>query len=169
MTRKIEFTEALLAVCRAEVTATYPLESGGVLMGRRHGGSYWTVDHVIGPGPNAHHSPTRFSPDLAWQHERIAERFYCTGGMSTYLGDWHSHPGMRHGRMSRIDKRALREIIDSEAAQCPEPLMMILWGGPTTWGSAVWHARLWTNWWGVINIKTAAVEMIDQSRCVTIE
>lgn len=150
MTResRVHLDEALLGQCEREITRTFPLESGGVLMGSRVYPDSWTIDHVVGPGPAARHSRYRFTPDLAWQHAQIAERFHATGGASTYLGDWHSHPGARHGRPSHVDERALRTIIESDAARCPDPLMMILWGGPNAWQCALWRARLEASWWG---------------------
>ncbi|MET3654421.1 hypothetical protein [Dyella japonica] len=77
------------SICEAEASTTFSLESGGVLMGRQQGKNFWQVDHVIGPGQNAVHGRFRFIPDLPWQHEQIAKRFYETNGQSTYLGDWH--------------------------------------------------------------------------------
>lgn len=153
---------SLLAQCDREVARTFPMESGGVLMGARIDNDHWRVDHVVGPGPAARHSRYRFSPDLPWQHDRIAERFHATGGASTYLGDWHSHPGARHGRLSHVDERALGAIIDSEAAQCPAPLMMILWGGPDAWQCAMWRARLEATWWGGTRVRVRACVLADR-------
>lgn len=139
----------LIEVCRIEVTRTFPLESGGVLMGRRIGPNEWLVDHVIGPGPRATHQRYRFSPDLDWQHEQIAAWFHATNGQSTYLGDWHSHPGARHGRLSYVDRAACRTILRSPASQCDRVLMAIVWGSPEGWDLDVWACELGVGWiWG---------------------
>ena len=97
------------------------------------------VDEVIGPGPNARQDRYRFEPDLVWQHARIAERYISTNGLSTYLGDWHSHPYASDGELSSIDRLALRTISKSSDAQCPEPIMLIFWGSPKKWSLSAWR------------------------------
>ena len=137
----VYLSPALLTVCEWEVTRTFPLESGGVLMGTRVGDDVWHVDHIVGPGPRANHARYRFSPDLDYQTCEIAQQFHDTGGRSTYLGDWHSHPGATHGRLSYKDQGVLKKITNAPAAQCQVPLMMILWGQPDQWIPSLWHAR----------------------------
>jgi len=138
----VAISSDLIAACATEVRRTFPLESGGVLMGRLVGQQAWVVDHIVGPGPKATHAHCRFLPDLPWQHDRIAERFLATDGISTYLGDWHSHPGARHGRLSYTDCKALRCIINAPEASCSSPLMMILWSGDPEWQLSIWNANL---------------------------
>lgn len=128
-------------MCEHEISRTFPLESGGVLMGAYVSTDIWYVDQIIGPGPRAKHARCRFSPDLDFQAREIAHRFHDTSGRSTYLGDWHSHPDAMHGRLSSVDKEALKEIASAPAAKCPVPLMMILWGRPDQWMRSLWHAR----------------------------
>lgn len=108
-------------------------------MGRRMTEDKWLIDEVIGPGPLARHSRFRFSPDIDYQHAEIAARYRATDGASTYIGDWHSHPGARHGGLSYLDRKALRRVMDEPSAQCPEPLMMILWGEPNEWSVSAWQ------------------------------
>lgn len=136
----------LLDGCRVEADRTFPLESGGVLMGERLSSECWRIDHIIGPGPGARHERYRFTPDPAWQHERIAERFLATGGRSTYLGDWHSHPGACHGRLSYVDRGAARAILRSPDSQCDRVLMAIVWGRPDDWDIDVWACELGSGW-----------------------
>lgn len=128
-------------------------------MGRRTGVNEIVVDQVIGPGPNARHERYRFEPDIRWQHAKIADHYYATGGTSTYLGDWHSHPGAIHGRLSSIDRKALRIINSEPEAQCPEPLMVILWGKPEAWKIAVWQGRLRARsfLWGALEVTSLDV------------
>lgn len=145
----IRFEPGCLNECQAEVDRTFPLESGGVLIGRRLAGNRWHVDFIVGPGPRARHGRIRFSPDLEYQTAAIANRFYATNGESTYLGDWHSHPGASHGRLSLKDEGALRKIIRAPSAQCEEPLMVILWGSPGAWTATAWLAQLGARtFWG---------------------
>ena len=147
----------LLDACRIEANRTFPFESGGVLMGEQVGPDRWLIDHIIGPGPGARHERYRFTPDPAWQHERIAERFRATGGRSTYLGDWHSHPSAHHGRLSYIDRGAARTILRSPDSQCDRMLMAIVWGRPDNWNIDVWACELGSGWlWnnGVLVVQT---------------
>lgn len=134
----IRMPRTLIAACEQEVSRTFPLESGGVLMGTRSDSGAWLIDHVIGPGPQAKHAAYSFYPDMAYQVQAIARRFAETGGRSTYLGDWHSHPRAMHGRLSTKDRSALKTIASAPAAQCPNPLMLILWGQPGAWEPALW-------------------------------
>lgn len=136
----VHFRRSLLQVCEDEVTRMFPLESGGVLMGRRMDKDEWQVDHIVGPGRAPRHARYRFSPDLDYQRKEIARRFIDTRGQSTYLGDWHSHPKARHGGLSYLDRHALGKIMDAPGAQCPAPLMMILWGEPDSWAPTIWRA-----------------------------
>lgn len=132
----------LVEGCLQEIDATFPQESGGVLMGQQRPQGEICVDEVVGPGPNARHQRYSFEPDLDWQRARIAERYARTGGKSTYLGDWHSHPGASHGGLSNTDRKALKTIIRAPEAQCPRPLMIIFWGAPDAWFLSAWQARL---------------------------
>lgn len=127
--------------CLQEIDATFPQESGGVLMGQQQGqGEIW-IDEIVGPGPKARHERYSFEPDLEWQRARIAEHYATTEGRSTYLGDWHSHPEASHGGLSNTDLKALKTIIRAPKAQCPRPLMMIFWGAPDAWSLSAWQAR----------------------------
>lgn len=132
----------LVERCLREIDATFPQESGGVLMGQQQGQSAIYIDEIVGPGPNARHRRYSFEPDLEWQRARIAERYTRTEGKSTYLGDWHSHPEAGHGGLSDTDHRALKTIIRAPEAQCPKPLMVIFWGAPDAWSLSAWQARL---------------------------
>lgn len=53
----------------------------------------------------------------------------ASGRISTYLGDWHTHP-LGSEQLSPIDIAALKEIASSEEARCSQPLMLLAVGGP---------------------------------------
>lgn len=149
----------LLDKCLDEASRTFPLESGGILMGQWLRPDLWQVDYVIGPGPQAHHERFRFSPDPDWQHDRIAERFRATGGRSTYLGDWHSHPNARHGRLSYTDKLAAQTILRSPQSQCERLLMMLVWGYPSSWKTSAWacETSAWKLWRSGVDVLAAEI------------
>lgn len=151
----------LIEAFQTEATRTFPLESGGVLMGERTGPSDWRVDHVIGPGPHAKHQRYRFSSDPDWQHERIAARFHTTNGRSTYVGDWHSHPGARHGRLSYVDRAACRTILRSPDSRCNRVLMAIVWGSPSDWDFDIWACELGLGWIWNAGVLVSHVDVTD--------
>lgn len=114
-----------------------PNETGGILMG------YWSsegavvVTHAIGPGPDARHSRHAFYPDVKF-HDSETERIYRESGrISTYLGDWHTHP---HGanNMSQRDRKTLLNIACAPEARAAKPLMAIL-SIRRDCALAIWH------------------------------
>ncbi len=128
----IWLSTAAFAEMSVEATLSSPLETGGVLMGR------WTdgqplVTSIVGPGPKAVHRTHGFSPDYEFQEAEIRRRFTSSGGWETYLGDWHTHPGESHAKLSRQDRQTLGRISRDPGSQAPRPLMIVLIGGPDFW------------------------------------
>jgi integrative and conjugative element protein (TIGR02256 family) len=136
---------------RAEVTheanRAFPNETGGVLMG------YWwhasledplggcvVVAAVIGPGPLAIHKPRSFSPDHEYQEREVGRVYQASGRMSTYLGDWHTHPNGT-GLLSRRDERTAIRIASAPRARAPRPVMLVLAGGDP-WVPHAWVANV---------------------------
>lgn len=131
----------ILAACRKEASCHYPLESGGTFMGYIHDGVV-VIDSHIGAGPFARRQRFSFTPDQEWQLEQIAVHYEQSGRRSTYVGDWHSHPGASSGQLSTKDCGVLKRIMSTPAARCTQPVMAILWGGPSDWELAPWSATL---------------------------
>jgi integrative and conjugative element protein (TIGR02256 family) len=122
-----------------EARRTEPLESGGVLLGwHDQEDLQLVVASVFGPGPEATHQRTRFSPDGDWQREQIAKTYEASGRTVSYLGDWHSHPGGSDSP-SRRDERTARRIARSRSARARQPLMLILPGKASTWRPAAYR------------------------------
>lgn len=109
-------------------------------MGWRHGGDVQVTDRV-GPGPDALHCGSVFEPDQAWQEAEIARVYRQSGRRSTYLGDYHTHPGGRP-RPSRRDREVARLIASSPEARIARPIMMIV--GLTAAGMVRARAFEWT-------------------------
>lgn len=130
---------AVTHMMRGEAERTFPLESGGVLLG------YWAdefhelvITHATGPGPNAVHRAHGFVPDHEFQEAEVARLYRESGRVSGYLGDWHSHPlGGVH--LSRRDRRTLRHIAGHREARAPVPVMAVLGGGVPDWLLGVWR------------------------------
>lgn len=115
-------------MCR-EASIHAPLETGGVLMG------YWSkestevvVTECVEAGPASVHRMTAFSPDHDYQNKEIARIYGESGRITTYLGDWHSHPN-ESSYLSRSDRRTLMRIVASRTARAPIALMAVLAGG----------------------------------------
>lgn len=126
-------------VMREEAMRTFPLESGGVLLG------YWAdefqevvITHATGPGSNAVHRRHSFVPDHEFQEAEVARIYQESGRISGYLGDWHSHP-LGDVNLSRRDRRTLRRIAGHEEARAPVPVMAVVAGSEHTWLLAVWR------------------------------
>jgi integrative and conjugative element protein (TIGR02256 family) len=134
---------------------TMPNETGGVLMG------YWpsegsvVITHIIGPGPGARHTRYAFYPDLDF-HDREIERIYSESGrISTYLGDWHTHPHGGNGTSQR-DRKTLLNIACAPEARAPKPLMAIL-SIRRDCALAIWH---WEGKHFLWNSRLSAGELI---------
>jgi integrative and conjugative element protein (TIGR02256 family) len=129
MPKSQQVTIWLPAPCLAHMAeqgeSSMPKETGGVLMG------YWAshngvvITHIIGPGPNARHGRYSFHPDVEFHDREIARVYRDSGRISTYLGDWHTHP---HGgnSMSQRDRKTLMNIACAPEARAATPLMAIL-------------------------------------------
>jgi len=111
----------------AEAGRMSPLETGGILVGYHTEGDI-IITTIIGPGPRGEHGAHWFVPDQTYHEEEIARIYHSSGRMSTYLGDWHSHPKGRP-RLSLRDRRTLRRIARTPDARAPQPLMLIVSGG----------------------------------------
>ncbi len=108
----------------AEGLRTFPLETGGILMGFE-ADEHLFVTTVIGPGPWAVHRRRSFIPDTDWQLARVAEVYARSGRTEHYLGDWHTHP-RGSTTASLRDLLAARSIARHSPARCPRPIMLIM-------------------------------------------
>jgi len=121
---------------------TFPLETGGILMGFVTA-ERTVVTSVVGPGPRAIHRRHSFTPDAEWQQGRVAELYERSGRRDTYLGDWHTHPG-GSTCASFTDWFAAWTIARSRDARCPNPVMVVLAltaAGALSVGAYRWNRR----------------------------
>lgn len=108
-----------------EAAAAAPDETGGMLLGYEGlDAPEPVVTGIVGPGPDAQHSPSGFEPDADWQQGELERVYADSGRITTYLGDWHTHP-RGPARPSRKDRRTARRIARSKEARAPAPLMLI--------------------------------------------
>jgi integrative and conjugative element protein (TIGR02256 family) len=119
---------ALLEDVTAEGRRWAPDETGGMLVGYRTAADVradLVVTHAIEAGPNAKRARTRFVPDGRWQQEQLEHLYETTDRISTYLGDWHTHP--RGGvRPSGVDHKTFERVAATPDARAPHPLILIV-------------------------------------------
>ena len=117
----------------------YPTtETGGILMGYSPDDSQdVVVTHIVGPGPNAIHSKSRFLPDNEFHKQIVRQIYKASDRKYYYLGDWHTHP---RGScfMSSYDKRTLQRISKYKQARILSPIMCIL-ADYDEWEIGVWR------------------------------
>jgi integrative and conjugative element protein (TIGR02256 family) len=105
-----------------------PQETGGMLIGYRTSelaDAEIVVTGLIGAGPEARRTRNRFEPDGPWQQEQLERIYAQSGRVTTYLGDWHSHP--RGGtRLSAIDRATYQRVASDRKARAPHPLVLII-------------------------------------------
>jgi integrative and conjugative element protein (TIGR02256 family) len=126
---------------KREADVRAPRETGGILLGYVAPGTEpedVVVEAVLGPGPNAAHYAHRFEPDSAWQQQQLAQAYAESGRLTTYLGDWHTHPG-GVAVPSRRDRRTARAIARSKSARMSRPIMLILASEHERWRAAAYR------------------------------
>jgi integrative and conjugative element protein (TIGR02256 family) len=122
----------------SEADRTFPLESGGILMGYV-AEEELVISEIIGPGPDAIHRAYSFTPDYAYQEFEAARSYEESGRKWTYLGDWHSHPRQKWPNLSAKDIQTLHRIARSKKARLATPLMLISSGQPAAWKLTIWQ------------------------------
>ena len=83
-------------------------ETGGVLIGGRAATNQFFVAETTGPGANANHQRTEFSPDVEHAQRRLDEM--RKEWEVFWLGTWHKHPGSMQ-RLSEGDVQQMRRLI----------------------------------------------------------
>jgi len=151
MIRAVKLPAPLQAACIAEAARMYPLETGGLFLGRHGADGVVEIEYLIGPGPNAIHRRGSLEVDHLWQNERIAEIYVQSGRNVSWVGEWHSHPDARSGNMSGIDKATLLQLATFEALRALNPVMGIFYGKQSNWKYCFW--------------KIAAVRRVFRSWC----
>ena len=87
----LHFSDAVMAVFLANAQTSDRPEAGGILLGTVHDHGM-LVTHATVPSRLDQRLPMFFSRS-AWGHRAVAQRLWRgSGGMTRYLGDWHTHP-----------------------------------------------------------------------------
>lgn len=114
----LEAAELILKLSRLE----YPWETGGALAGFTSRNSV-VITHATGPGPQAERGRASFRRDGDSTQDAVDQIFGDTGGVSDYVGEWHSHPSPVGP--STTDRRAMSRISGNPAYRTPEPILVI--------------------------------------------
>ena len=114
-----ELVTKILEMC----LASYPLETGGVLIGHYNE----TLDTAVatratGPPPDSQRRRTAFYRGTQGLHELLRVLW---SKKEYYLGEWHYHPGSSP-EPSAADFKRLQEIAESDDANCPEPILLVV-------------------------------------------
>lgn len=100
----------------------YPLETGGILIGRIEGDRA-IVALAVGPGPNAIHEPTKFLRDGDYAQQQLDEYINTSEGSDDYIGEWHSHP-LPVGPSMR-DRESMSWISTRPSYNQAEPILIL--------------------------------------------
>jgi integrative and conjugative element protein (TIGR02256 family) len=148
-----------------EAGRRYPLETGGALIGYWSDGVTAVVTQFVGPGPASDHRRYSYQHDHVWEASQIALHYHQSERSHVYIGDWHTHPDASCGDLSGTDRRSIRRVINSHEARVARPLMTVLYGCPTNWGSVTWVAALKPKWaWrSQLSIESATLRLFDHS------
>ena len=111
---EVLFSEEACQLIAKESLNSGDLETGGALIGAWERGLDGRlsvrVERATGPGPDASHSSSLFSPDL--EHYRNRVGYYRQHGLD-YLGEWHKHLGS-FDSLSSLDVSTARELMRDE-------------------------------------------------------
>jgi integrative and conjugative element protein (TIGR02256 family) len=108
----------------AETMSTPTVETGGVLAGYIDGERRAVVTRVIGPGPTAVKSATRFHRDVEYAQAELDRTANELGDRGAYIGEWHSHLEAAP-EPSPMDVRSLSGIAAAPNYLTCNPLMLI--------------------------------------------
>jgi integrative and conjugative element protein (TIGR02256 family) len=116
-----------------------PWEVGGWLLG------YWTEDSIVvthATPPNSRGTP--FGVTISGRgHRRDFDRAWDrTGGRVTFLGDWHTHPGVL-AEPSKKDRCAAAQLASDPDFQTPRPLLGIVATARWRWQHRATSITFW--------------------------
>jgi integrative and conjugative element protein (TIGR02256 family) len=120
---RIFIGEAVRVTMRREASRFRLRETGGILLGYRSGSDI-VVTGATGPGPNARHQRNSFEPDGSYCQSQLTAAYQSTGGVISYLGEWHTHP-CAGTSPSRQDLRSMLTIANDPEYHQPEPALCI--------------------------------------------
>jgi integrative and conjugative element protein (TIGR02256 family) len=105
-----------------ECSLRYPMETGGILVGRFKEEQAEIVE-AIGPGPNAQHASHFFKRDGQFAQTQLDLAYEKFVGQYDYVGEWHSHCAVQGP--SSTDIQSIAWISTNASYRQPHPLLLI--------------------------------------------
>jgi integrative and conjugative element protein (TIGR02256 family) len=109
--------------------AAFPSETGGVLIGHHSRlRDRAIIVEALGPTPDSR--GTRFSFFRGWRGlQRLIDQAWGRGDF--YLGEWHFHPATSSSPSDQ-DRDQIAAFSRDPAYACPDPVLLVVGGGPRT-------------------------------------
>lgn len=113
------------------------VETGGPLLGQIDDAArcIW-IDRASGPPPDSVLSEAFFDHGTIGVREFLDHHRSRTGGLTSYVGMWHSHP-YGHAAPSTLDIQAMDDMVGPFAGAPRRALVLIVAGDAETWDSWV--------------------------------
>lgn len=106
------------------------IETGGILVGKySESQDTAVIARVTGP-PRDSRAGRSFFERGTRGLQALLDRLWH-GEPEYYLGEWHFHPGA-DTEPSGEDRKQMRSFATCDALRCPEPILLIVGGYPTT-------------------------------------
>jgi integrative and conjugative element protein (TIGR02256 family) len=138
MIRSFQILNEALKFIHLESKRHFPDETGGILVGCYLEENCVVIQHATGPGPGAHHKPTRFRRDGEYSQNVLDTLVRTSDSELDYIGEWHSHP--QASNPSLLDVRSMVWTASNENYAVTEPIMLL--SIKTT--SGAWEIRCYT-------------------------
>ena len=109
---------------------SYPYETGGILIGRYSKDLKWAeITTITGAPMDSKRTMCSF---VRSTQGIVAKLKSVWKNQQYYLGEWHYHPNASP-RPSGLDLKTMFDLSKSEELHCPEPILLIIGGGPSNW------------------------------------
>lgn len=107
-----------------------PNETGGILIGRYSEDLKWAeITESTGPPTGSEHGHFLFIRSTT-NLIKYLNRLWKTS--QYYLGEWHYHPDAT-STPSSIDMATMQKLSKYHQLHCPEPVLIIIGGTPSSW------------------------------------
>ena len=145
MIHNYKISQEASAFIVAESAFHFPNETGGLLIGKVESDCVM-IRAATGPGPDAHHTSTRFKRDGDYSQEILDSIVKQSGGTIDYIGEWHSHP--YKSQPSNTDINSMKWIASHEDYAITEPTMLLC----VCTGHNSWKIRCYSFFNNTINL-----------------
>lgn len=116
--------DVMIDAMRSESERGLPNETGGVLLGHVDAPGCTVITGVVGPGPRALHTRTRFRRDGEYSQQEVDRLHAESEGRDDYVGEWHSHPASVGP--SGVDRGSMQWIGRNEQYHRDQPFLIIM-------------------------------------------